>query len=396
VVVATSGSRRLGRPRAIVALGLPSLVCVGCTASHVASAPRSPANRSASATRSAVGSSWAKLCEARPTRAILAALSRSVPLSLRAEVDPIGLSGNGRTAYVSLWSSQFAGVATLNLTSGKLRPIQAFANPATDQADGASDGRWLVWEETYSLQSLDDFTVYAWDSVTGRLRMLGHSLTAPGGQPWPSPWHAPAVGGHYAAWAQGYGPNGDVEVMLANLATGSVTAIRKGHAQPPFFDGSLVVWPESSRPAVDTTLHAVNVESEKPASLPLVLRGVRGTEFVTTDGIRTAYLNPRLTVLYYSPAQGQQAHEILNLPAGVNFSQIEMARDLIGWTTTEATYLANTRIGVYIQVTPKYGFATSSASVMLISDFGGKRAHPILPMHLISSVGLVWPICHAN
>jgi len=145
VVVATSGSRRLGRPRAIVALGLPSLVCVGCTASHVASAPRSPANRSASATRSAVGSSWAKLCEARPTRAILAALSRSVPLSLRAEVDPIGLSGNGRTAYVSLWSSQFAGVATLNLTSGKLRPIQAFANPATDQADGASDGRWLVW-----------------------------------------------------------------------------------------------------------------------------------------------------------------------------------------------------------------------------------------------------------
>lgn len=44
------------------------------------------------------------------------------------------------------------------------------------------------------------FTIVSWDSVTGRLRTLGRSGTAPGGKPWPSPWHAPAVSGHFAAW----------------------------------------------------------------------------------------------------------------------------------------------------------------------------------------------------
>ncbi len=95
-----------------------------------------------------------------------------------------------------------------------------FASPGTDQADGAWGGRWLVWEQTYSLQSLDRFTVYAWDSTTGVVRRLGGSLASRSGVPWPSPWHAPAVSGDYAAWAQGYGPGGLVQIRLADLRTG--------------------------------------------------------------------------------------------------------------------------------------------------------------------------------
>src|SRR3989442_1661631 len=81
----------------------------------------------------------------------------------------------------------------------------------------------------------------------------------PGGVPWPSPWHPPAVSGNYAAWAQGYGAGGEVEIRLANLATGQVKVIRTGHTQPPFFDRNLLVWPESDRPGEQTTLHAVSV-----------------------------------------------------------------------------------------------------------------------------------------
>ena len=110
-----------------------------------------------------------------------------------------------------------------------------------------------------SLQSLDDFTVYAWDAATGRLLRLGHSLARPGGEPWPSPWHPPAVSGRYAAWAQGYGPGGEVEIRLADLATSRVRVIRRGHTQPPFFDRNLVVWPESDRPGQPTSLRALNL-----------------------------------------------------------------------------------------------------------------------------------------
>ncbi len=317
-----------------------------------------------------------------------------MPASLAAEVVPLGLSADGRTAYVSAWTSRFAGVAALRLATGHLRPIRAFPDPVTDQADGSSGGRWLVWEETHSLRSLDGFTVYAWDSATGRLLRIGHSLRRPGGGPWPSPWHAPAVSGSYAAWAQGYGPGGEVEVMLADLATGKISVVRRGHTQPPFFDGNLLVWPESDQPGAQTTLHAVSLGTGLQAVLPAVLRAVHGTAFVVTDGTRTAYLNPGLTSLYFSPAQDQQARVALRLPAGVDFADLAIAPGSLAWATTRATYLASTTTGRYARVTPRYGDATGSGPGMLISDApAGKAAHPILPLHVIRAARLAGPGC---
>jgi hypothetical protein len=335
-------------------------------------------------------------CPARPSASLRAELDRTVPQSLRGEVVPLGMSPSGATAYVSAWTAGFAGVAALDLATGRLRPIHPFRDPATDQADGASGGRWLAWAETYSLTSLDQFTVYAWDSVTGRLLTLGRSINGPGGTPWPSPWHAPAVSGHDAAWAQGYGPGGEVEIRLADLATGQVRVIRTGHTQPPFFDRDLVVWPESDRPGAQTTLHAFSLTSGRPAALPPVLRAVHGTEFVVTDGTRTAYLSPDLTTLYYSPAPDQQARPVLRLPAGGDFSGLAMSPGALAWTTTAATYLASTQTGAYVQVTPRYGNATGSGSVVVISDAPSEKAdHPVLPMHVISAARLTWPACPA-
>jgi hypothetical protein len=334
-------------------------------------------------------------CARQPAPELTAALARTVRQSLRAEVLPLGISADGRMAYVSTWSAGFSGVGELNLASGTLRRIQSFADPGTDQADGSAGGNWLVWEETYSLQSLDDFTVYAYDSVTGVLRRIGHSLAGPGGTAWPSPWHAPAVSGHYAAWAQGYGPGGLVEIRLANLTTGRVTVIREGHTQPPFFDGHLVVWPESDRPGTQTTLHAFSLPTGRPASLPTVLRAVHGTEFVATDGTRTAYFSPDLTRIYYSPAQDRRAVQVLRLPAGQDFADLDMEPGTLAWTTTRATYLASTRTGAYSQVTPRYGYATGLGPVLLISDAPAqKTTRPILPLHAVDPGAVTWPGCY--
>jgi hypothetical protein len=317
--------------------------------------------------------------------------------SLRAEVLPLGISASGRSAYVSIWKRGFSGVAEMNLATGRLRRIKAYADPAADQADGAASGNWLVWDETYSLQSLDKFSIYAFDSATGTVRRIGHSLAGPSGAAWPSPWHAPAVSRRYAAWAQGYGPGGLVEIRLANLATGRVIVIRKGHVQPPFFDGSLVVWPESDRPGAQTKLHAFSLLTGRPTRLPAVLRSVRGTEFVATDGTRTAYFSPDLTRLFYSPAQGQRARMVLRLPAGQDFSQLAIEPGSLAWTTTSATYLASTTTGAYSRVTSQYGYATGSGSVMLISDAPGQKStRPILPLHVVNPVGITWPGCSAH
>jgi len=338
---------------------------------------------------------WRTWCRVTPPPGLAAQLGRTVPESLRGEVIPIGMAG--RLAYVSAWTPRFSGVAALNLATGALRPIRAFAHPARDQADGSSGGRWLAWEETVSLQSLDRFTVYAWDQVTGRLLTLGRSLSGPDGAAWPSPWHPPAVSGDYAAWAQGYGPGGEVEVRLADLETGRVRVIRQGHTQPPFFDGNLLVWPESDRPGTLTTLRAISLRTGRPAALPAVLSAVRGTDVVVTDGTRTAYLGPDLTTLYYSPAQDQRARVALRLPAGAYFAGLALGPGTLAWTTTAATYLASTRTGAYAQVTPQYGDAAGSGADLMISDPPSEKVtHPVLPMHLVSPAGIRWPSCPAR
>ncbi len=380
-------------PGALLALGLAGAAIAGCTSSG-----RPPAGHAHSGSGSSHGTASATaaltFCAVQPTAAMRKEMNRTVAKSLRGEVVPLGMSKGGKTVYVSTWTSGFSGVAALNLSSGHIRTIHPFRNSNSDQADGASGGRWIAWEETYSLKSLDYFTVYAWDSATGRLLKIGHSIKSPSGTPWPSPWHPPAVSGNYAAWAQGYGPGNKVEVRLANLATGQVKVVRTGHTQPPFFDGKLLVWPESDRPGTQTALHAIDATTGRPAPLPPVLRAVHGTDFVVSDGTRTAYFSPDLNSLFFSPAQNQAARPALQLPTGAYFADLALGPGTLAWTTTAATYLASTKTGAYIQVTPQYGDAVGSGSSVLISDAPSRKApHPILPMHVISPAHLTWPAC---
>jgi len=338
---------------------------------------------------------WSSLCPVPAPPSLAAQLRRAVPESLRGEVIPLGMAGS--LAFVSEWTPTFSGVAALNLATGRMRPIRSFPRPGQDQADGSADGRWVVWEQTVSLQTLDKFTVYAWDSATGRLLTLGRSLSGPGGVTWPSPWHPPAVSGHYAAWAQGYGPDGKVEVRLADLDTGRVRVVRQGHTQPPFFYRNLLVWAESDRPGAQTALHAISLGTGRQAALPAALRAVHGTDVVVTDGTRTAYLSPDLTSLYYSPVADQRARVVLRLPPGGYFAGLAIGPGSLAWTTTAATYLASTGTGAYAKVTPRYGDATGSGPGVMISDPPAEKvAHPVLPLRVVRTAGLRWPSCPSS
>jgi hypothetical protein len=402
--VATTGSgrhsQRSRRPRLraaclTAATGLVLAAVVAAALADLGSRPDPAANtRPLPAPAAAPALTFCPAPAASPLRT---ALARVVPGSGHAEIQPLGVSADARDVYVSASTPGFSGVAELNLSTGRLRQIQAFADPAKDQADGTADGRWLVWAQTYSLSSLDRFTMDAWDSAAGRLLRLGRSIAGPGGAPWPSPWHAPAVSGHYAAWAQGYGPGGLVEIRVANLQTGRVTTVRGGHTQPPLFDGSLVVWPESDAPGTQTTLRAYSLTQRRLVPLPAALRGVHGTEFVVSDGTRTAYLSPSLTRLYYSARQDEPARLALSLPAGATFADLALAPGALAWTTSQATYLASTRTGAFAKVTPRFGYATGSGSVILVSDAPSQKAvHPALPLHVINPAAITWPSCAAR
>jgi hypothetical protein len=372
-----------------VAAGVALAVAAGVAMAASGSPPDHPAGP-ASARQPGPPLAFCPVPAGAPLRA---ALARVVPGTGSTAVAPLGVAAGGQAAFVSAWTPGFSGVAQLSLATGRLSPVFRFADPAADQADGTASGQWLVWAQTYSLSSLDRFTMYAWNTRARRLLRLGQSIPGPGGVPWPSPWHAPAVSGHYAAWAQGYGPGGLIEIRVANLNTGQVATIRQGHVQPPLFDGGLVIWPESDAPGTQTTLRAWSLAGRRLVPPPAALAAVHGTEFIVTDGTRTAYLSPSLTRLYYSPGPAQPARLAVALPADATFADLALAPATLAWTTSQATYLASTRTGAYTQVTPAYGYATGGP-VMLVSDAPAqKAAHPPLPLHVISPATLPWPSC---
>ena len=122
---------------------------------------------------------------------------------------------------------------------------------------------------------------------------------------------------------------------------------------------------------------------------------MRGTDFIVTDGTRTAYFDPSLTRLFFSPSPGRAASVALALPAGEEFGGLGMARGALAWTTTRATYLASTATGGYVRVTPAYGFAVTGAGpAVLVSDAPATRSsHPALALHVLDAADIARPRC---
>lgn len=291
-----------------------------------------------------------KLCASTPGPALAAGMKRSVARTKRVPTYPIALSADGSRMFVSTYGRDFSGVAELVVASGKLHPIHAFAHPDRYQAGGAFDGRYLVWFEYHSLNGLDDFTAYSYDTRSGEVRTIGQPHTDAKGNFYSSPWQYPVASAGYAAFALGVGVGGLTEIMGIELATGASRVLRRGHAQAPIMVATTVIWPESSAPGVETTLRAVNVRTGKTVGLSPVLRAVHGTPVLVGDGTRFAYVDPSGHELFFSPAPGTPAKSVLRLDHAEQFQSVGMAAHTLVWTTTEATYVADLRTGRYAQL----------------------------------------------
>jgi len=204
---------------------------------------------------------------------------------------PWALAGDGRRFFAALYSKRFSGVVRVDPASTRFTPVKRFADARTDQADGAFDGRWLVWNEYHSLSSFDDFTTWSWDSRSGRLRRIGGAAHAPSGGFWPSPWRQPDARAGFATWTQGSGSGGKGDVHVFDLARGINKIVRRGHPGGSFLvAGGLAVWPESMRAGALTAMRAADAATGRPVTPPPALRSLRGVSGLATDDARTLVL----------------------------------------------------------------------------------------------------------
>jgi hypothetical protein len=218
-------------------------------------------------------------------------------------VGPLAIANDRRSFFAEISSKHYSGVVKIDAISSRVTRIKRFPDPVNDSAKGDFDGRWLVWAESHSLYNPGDFSVWSWDSLTGRVSQIGAATRSPSGAFWPSSWHAPVAHQGVATWQQSTGPNGLGEIHVVDLATGRDRVIRRGHPGGPFLvDGPRVIWPESMKPNVLTVMKAADAITGRAVATPAALRKLRGDLWPASNGKALMYTSGRQELLWWSPS----------------------------------------------------------------------------------------------
>jgi hypothetical protein len=299
-----------------------------------------------------------------------------VPLSRNVALVPWALAHDARSFFATVYSPAFSGVARIDASTSRITEIKAFPDAGHEQADGAFDGRWLVWDEYRGFESFDDFTVWAWDSRTGGVRQIGTAARAPDGRLWQSPWRQPDVRSGIATWTQGSGPDGLTEVHAYDLRTGEDRVLRSGHAQGSFLlRNHVVAWPESPSPGAATRLDAASAVTGRRLPTPRALRAVRGVSGLATDGGGIAYPDALYRSLWWSPALDATPDRIVATKHSYDHidNSVQIGGRYVGFGIEPRVFVGDTRTRRYVQIAAHGGWTRLDGSSLLVLYATGSK-----------------------
>lgn len=291
-----------------------------------------------------------------------------VPLSRRISLDPWALAHDGRSFFATVHAPGFSGVARIDVAAHRIVQIRAFPDPADDQADGTFDGRWLVWDEYHGFDSFDDFTVWSWDSRSGRVRRIGGATRAAGGRFWPSPWRQPDVRGGIATWTQGSGPDGLTAVHVYDLRTGRGRIVREGPADGSFLlAGRVVAWPEPR-------MRAASAVSGAGVPTPPALRTLRGVTGLATDGRRIAYPSAQYSALWWAPSLRAKPRRIVPAHGDDHVdNSVQIAGRYVAFGIQPRVFVGDTRTRRYVEIAASGGWTRLDSRSLLVLYAAGSK-----------------------
>jgi hypothetical protein len=304
---------------------------------------------------------------------------------------PLALARDGRSFFAEVHSSKFSGVARIDARTSALTRIKAFPDPRFDQAWGAFDGRWLVWNEYRGYDSFDNFTTWAWDTRTRKLTRLGAATRGPDGQFWESPWRGADVRDGIAAWVQGVGPDQLGEVHAFNLRTGRDRVVRHGHPGGAFLlDRHIVAWVEASAPGVPARMHAASALDGHPVPTPRSLRSLRNVTGLQTDGHRIAYPDAPYKSLWWSSSLREKPYEVVPTRHVEHIdNSVQVGGRYVGFGIQPRVFVADTKARRYVEVSRAGGSVfVNRTDLLLVHGSAKKVLHPILRMAFVPLRGL--------
>jgi hypothetical protein len=326
-------------------------------------------------------------CKARTSSSWSRVLKRHiVPLSRTTSLTPWTLAHDGRSFFATVYSPAFSGVARISGTKKTLTRIKAFPDPNNDQADGAFDGRWLVWTEWHGFDSYDDFTVWAWDSRTGKVRQIGAATRAPDGQFWVSSWRQADVRGGIATWTQGSGPDQLTQVHAYDLRTNVDRVVRTGHGLGSFLlAGRLVAWTEQPSRGAKARMFVASALTGSRVAAPRALRGLRDVFGLATDGRRIAYPDAPYKSLWWSPSLRAAGREIV-AARGVNHidNSVQIGGRYLGFGIQPRLFVGDTKTRRYVEISRQSGYTRLDAqSLLVLYATGSKQLDAVGPLAFV-------------
>ena len=300
---------------------------------------------------------------------------------------PVALTRDGHSFFAEVYSASFSGVARVNARTGTLDKIKAFPDdPQFDQAWGAFDGRWLVWNEYHGFDNFNDFTTWVWDTRDRQLTRIGAATQGPDGRFWESPWRGADVRDGIAEWVQGVGPSQLGEVHAYDLRTGADLVVRRGHPGGGFLLGHhIVVWAEASAPGVPTRMHAASALTGAPAPVPRALRTLRNVTGLQTDGSRIAYPNAPYKSLWWSPSLRSDPYRAVRAPRFHHVdNSVQVGGRYVSFGMYPGVYVAEPKLHRYIKLTNRGGTAMVNSAALLLTYAPTKKVlHAILLMAFV-------------
>jgi hypothetical protein len=296
------------------------------------------------------------------------------------------MAHDGRSFFATVYSPAFSGVARVGSTKKTITRIKAFPDPSNDQADGAFDGRWLVWNEFHGFDSFNDFTVWAWDSRTGQVREIGAAARGPDGRFWTSFWRPADVRGGIATWVQGSGPDQATQLHVYDLRTNVDRIVRSGHPLSPFLlDGRLVVWPEQPFRGAPATMYAYSAATGSRVAVPRALRGLRDVFGLATDGRRIAYPDGPYKSLWWSSSPYRAPTEIV-AARGLDHidNSVQIGGRYIGFGIQPRLFVGDTKTRRYVEISRHSGYTRlDSKSLLVLYATGSKQLDAVAPIAFV-------------
>jgi hypothetical protein len=327
-------------------------------------------------------------CKVKPNAAWRKILDgRVVALSHRVSISPLALANDERSFFAEIYGKEYSGVVKIDALSSRYTKIKRFTDPVNYQAAGDFDGRWLVWAEYHSLEDdLRDFTVWSWDSRTGRVRRIGAATRSPSGEFWPSAWQAPVAHRGYATWEQGAGPNEIGEIHVVELASGRDRVIRRGHPSGSFLiDGPRVIWPESMKKGALTEMRAADARTGRAVVAPPALRKLRGPIWPASSGGTLIYATNYQTSLWWSPSLSVAAKRVVvgrhAELLGIPFDEVWGRYTTFG--VPLKTFVVDTVAGRYVRILRGGWAMTGPNAFVLLTPSKKKADHAITNIYYV-------------